>query len=152
MSKKIIFLEFIIIIIVIVAVVKCYEFWNKAEITVNYNDTDVSDTVHSNIKDVSEVGPTPTTSSISHKFSSAIFFIHVYHGEWTRELGSPEKATQRCIAWLNGNLPSGPPVPEGVKEAHAETNNICFTIVFVDGFEISIDPLSDEEKAIYIRE
>ncbi len=98
------------------------------------------------------VQPTPTISPLNSEFYSIpVLTVFNYYDDCLEQLGNPEEATQRCIDWLNGDLPSGPPVPEGVKEARiCEGGNICFIIIFVDGFKIMIDPLSEEEKLRYI--
>jgi len=60
--------------------------------------------------------------------------------KWKKELGT-EDAIQRTIDWINGELPSGPPIPEGITKAYTEPycGTSLIVIEFRDGMVISIE-------------
>jgi len=91
--------------------------------------------------------PTPTMRPPGdHFYFSQISLVTLEFEQWREQLGT-QLAVERAVDWLNKNLPSAPPVPEGIRKAYIDNSSeISFSVLFEDGMCISIDPgLPDEE-------
>ncbi len=79
--------------------------------------------------------PAPKATPTRHPpfdgfYTKKIALVIMRYEDWERELGK-RKAMQKTVDWLNGKLPSEPPVPEGIVKGYIEGRLI--NVEFNDG-------------------
>jgi len=85
------------------------------------------------------VQPTPTPRLPDDPFyDQKVSVVLYFFDQWEEEYGR-EVAAQRIIAWINGTLPSSPPIPEGMSKAYPdEYDDSTIVIEFQDGMWVGI--------------
>jgi len=85
------------------------------------------------------IQPTPTIRPAEDPFYfNQLATVTHFFGVWREEFGA-ESARQKIVEWINGNVPSSLPVPEGIVKAYiSEDEDTKIMIEFEDGMVIGI--------------
>ncbi len=94
---------------------------------------------------------TPSVTPTPRDFNDIYYDLRVsellyQYNQWKKELGA-EQATQKTVAWLNGESFGGSTIPDGIKKAGIDSfDNTAMWVMFSDGHSVHIAGEKDNWK------